>query len=385
MLPGLTLATTNDSYGPACVAPGHWQSPTDGSPIKQTDLVKEMASRPVVLLGESHTSAEHHRWQLHTLAALYGRNPNMVLGFEAFPRTVQPVLDRWIRGEISEKKLIELSRWNDVWRYDPELYMPLFHFARMHRIPMRALNVERDLIHAISQNGWASINTDKRQGIGDPRPPSKAYRESLKNVFAQHGDEEKSEPLNKADEKKFTRFIEVQTTWDRAMAEAIAQVRTAGGNPLVIAIVGRGHVEYGFGIPHQLADLGIDKSAVLLPWDKGLPCDQLKTSDGLAVADAVFGVDEPTPTSSPAHPKLGVQIKNSDAGVSIIKVGKGSVAASTGLKVGDLIVQAAGMKISKTLELVAIIQNMSPGTWLPLAILREGKPIDVIAKFPQRQ
>jgi uncharacterized iron-regulated protein len=376
-------ANQNDDH-PVCVAPGHWQSPQHGSEIQHAALLDDMAKRPVVMLGESHTSAEHHRWQLQTLAGLYGRNPNMVLAFEAFPRAVQPVLDRWIRGELEEKKFLELSRWNEVWRYDPDIYMPLFHFARMHRIPMRALNVERDLIRAVRQQGWASIDANQREGVSDPLPPSKAYRDSLKMVFDLHGDENNKEktPPSTADKKRFESFIEVQTLWDRAMAEALAQVRMAGGEPLVVAIVGRGHLEYGFGIPHQLADLGINNPAVLLPWDKGLPCDQLKTSEGLAIADAVFGVDGPATASGPAHPMLGVQIEAGKKGIRVIKVVKNSVAATAGLEADDLIVQAAGMKMTKAVELVTTIRAMNPGTWLPLVIRRDGNRLDVIAKFP---
>ncbi len=372
----------------ACVATGHWQSPRDGSTIKQSKLLDDMAKRPIVLLGEAHTSGEHHRWQLHTLAALYGRNPNMVIGFEAFPRAVQPILDRWIRGELSEKKFIDLSRWNDTWRYDPSLYMPLFHFARMHRIPMRALNVERALIRAVSQDGWAAIDGARREGVGDPKAPSKAYRESLTKVFAMHGEHEaEKQPapaLSKADAERLAHFIEVQTIWDRAMAEALAQVRTAGGKPLVVAIVGRGHVEYGFGIPHQLADLGIDDAAVLLPWDKGQACDLLKTADDLVIAEAVFGVDEPADSVKPAPPMLGVQIESTDKGVRVIKVVSGSVAAAAGLKVGDIITDAGAVKMTKTMELVSTIHAISPGSWLPLVILRDGKALDVIAKFPHQ-
>ena len=57
-------------------------------------LIADMARRDVVLLGEHHDEADHHRWQLHTLAALHAQRPRMVIGFEAFPRRVQPVLDR---------------------------------------------------------------------------------------------------------------------------------------------------------------------------------------------------------------------------------------------------------------------------------------------------
>ena len=37
------------------------------------DLIADMAARDVVLLGEHHDVADHHHWQLHTLAALHAR------------------------------------------------------------------------------------------------------------------------------------------------------------------------------------------------------------------------------------------------------------------------------------------------------------------------
>jgi len=139
-----------------CVPVGHWKTPEDGSKVSEPQLLNDLNKRPVVMLGETHTNAEHHRWQLYVLSALYGKNQNMVIGFEAFPRTLQPILDRWTRGELSKDEFIKLTRWNEIWAYDPDLYMPLFHFARMHRIPMLALNVERSLIQKISQL-WMGI------------------------------------------------------------------------------------------------------------------------------------------------------------------------------------------------------------------------------------
>jgi uncharacterized iron-regulated protein len=368
---------------PPCVPVGDWKVPDDGSKISETQLLNDLHKRPVVMLGETHTSAEHHKWQLHVLSALYGRNQNMVIGFEAFPRALQPILDRWTRGEFSKDEFIELTRWNEVWGYDPDIYMPLFDFARMHRIPMLALNVERSLIQKISRYGLASIPIDQRRGISTPKSPSEGYTKSLTNTFEMHSNiYKKDATLNKVDNKKLANFIEAQTFWDRAMAEAIAQARISGDNPLVVAIVGSGHVEYGYGISHQLTNLGISNGAVLLPWNMGLSCDGLKTLEGLPVAHAVFGVDTFTEQKKPYRPQLGVQIKTAVQGVIIIEVTDGSVAASEGLQRDDVIIQAAGTKINKSKELVKIIRNQAPGTYLPLRIVREGKELNVIAKFP---
>jgi uncharacterized iron-regulated protein len=65
----------------------------------------------------------------------------MLLGLEMFPRRAQPVLDRWVAGELTEAELLTQTEWSKVWGFDPSLYLPLFEFARMNRVPMVALNV----------------------------------------------------------------------------------------------------------------------------------------------------------------------------------------------------------------------------------------------------
>ncbi len=373
----------------ACVSQGQWMEPVGKRPLPYGDVIAQMARRPVVLLGETHTSAENHRWQLQVLSALYGRNVNMVLGFESFPRSVQPVLDRWTRGELSEKKFLEDSRWDEVWTFNPNLYMPLFHFARMHRIPMIALNVERELVSAVRKKGWKGIPGKDREGVADPAAPSTAYLKELAEVFALHakmpGQKNKGKDVPapvKLDDPEFLRFVDAQLLWDRAMAEKLAEARLAGGNPLVVGIVGSGHLEYGYGITRQLADLGVAKAAVLLPWSVGRPCSDLTSKEGVAVAGAVFGVKEPTREPEPEKPRLGVIINDAAGGVRIDRVAPGSVAGAAGLKKGDVVFKAAGISTKKTGDLIAVIKKQAPGTWLPLGVTRGGKTLDIIARFP---
>jgi hypothetical protein len=50
------------------------------------------------------------------------------------------------------------------------------------------------------------------------------------------------------------------------MAEAIAGARRDARQPLVVDIMGSSHIEYGDGVPYQLAALKIDDVAMALPW-----------------------------------------------------------------------------------------------------------------------
>jgi len=357
--------------------------PANDTEISGTVLLEDLKKRPVIMLGESHSDAEHHMWQLHTLSALYGQNQNMVIGFESFNRAQQPILDRWTKGELSRNKFLELTRWDKIWGYDSNHYMPLFHFARMNRVPMLALNIERSLIQKVSRFGWNSIPKDQRQGISTPLPPSKSYTNFLTDSFSMHSNiDAKNLRPKKVNTKKLSRFIEAQTIWDRAMAEAIAKARRSSSNPQVVVIVGSGHLKYGYGIPHQLANLGIKNGVVLLPWNKELSCTELKNSKGTPIAHAIFGVDRLIEKEKHYRPLLGVQVRIAGKKLVITEIAEGSVAELARLQKNDIIVSAAGTKISEFGELIAIIKKQVPGTYLPLRVIRDGIEIDVIAKFP---
>jgi len=378
-----------------CVPVGKWLAPASGTTIPAKHLIRRMAARPVVLLAETHDSAEDHRWQLQTLAALHLQNPNLVLGFEAFPRTSQPVLDRWIRGDLSERQFLKQSRWKEVWGFDARLYLPLFHFARQNRIPMIALNVGRDFISRVRKSGFDAIPAGERRGLTKPAPVSAAYKKYLERVFAEHQKQRKQKAeQGKAKSEKaagmpesqnLERFIEVQSTWDRAMAQALADARNAGGKPVVVGIVGGGHADYGFGIVEQLASLGIQNGAVLAAWGQDRSCEQLKGEDGRAVADAVFGIAELPEPPKPHRPKLGIMIAPTKGGVRISSVLKDSIAEESGLRKGDIIIGVAGTSVASTGELISAIHRQAPGTWLPLRVKRGKETVEIVAKFPSRR
>jgi uncharacterized iron-regulated protein len=346
-----------------------------------------MAKKPIVLLGETHSRADDHRWQLHTLAALHARNPNMVIAFEAFPRKAKRVLDRWIRGELSEQAFLRAVRWYDVWGFDPDLYLPLFHFARLHRVPMMPMNVDRTVIRNIRKKGWDGVAEADHAGIGRPAPASPAYRTSLDEIYRQHDEGHGRETGDaKGDGNDLDRFVDAQITWDRAMAEALLTARGTDRDTLVVGIVGQGHLEYRYGIPHQLEDMGENRAAVLLPWAHDRSCADLTSPAGVAIADAVFGIPDHPLDPQPPKPRLGVLIETAPpsgpAGSVVRDVADGSVAAAAGLRSGDVITQAAGTAVADNATLIDIIARQAPGTWLPLTVSRDGKVLDFVARFP---
>jgi hypothetical protein len=322
------------------------------------------------------------------LAALHSRNANLIVGFEMLPRRVQAVLDAWTAGKLTEEEFLQQSQWQQVWGYDAGLYLPLLHFVRLNRLPAIALNIDRELVSQVGQQGWQALSEEQRMGLSDPAPASDDYRDSLAQLYAYKQTltdtiegEEVAEPdldeILRSD--GFSNFVDAQLTWDRAMAEVLAAAYRRDPKAIVVGIVGRGHLEYGYGIPHQLAAMGIEDVDVLLPLDSTDSCDPLAAE----LASAVFVVDAASEESLPPRPRLGILIEGSDAGVRVMQVFEGSVAAQSGIVEGDVIQAAAGFATTTNSSLVEIIQRQAPGTWLPLKVQRGDEFLELLAKFPQ--
>ena len=354
----------------SCPLPGQWLAP-GGEPLESTVLMKELAQQDVVLLGEQHDRMDHHRWQLHVIAGLHALRPELVIGLEMLPREAQPELDAWVAGELDEQAFLDASGWYRVWGFDPELYLPILHFARLHRVPLKALNVTPELRGRLVEEGWEAVAVEERFGITAPAAALPDYREQLAAIYAEH-------PMGNMDESEASleRFIAAQLVWDRAMAVGLAQA--THDNALVVGLMGQGHLQYGHGVPYQLDDLGVEAHATLLPWDvTGSECES--PPDGLA--RALFALGE---MPAPIHPpvQLGVYLQAGEQGVVVHEVMQGSVAQAAGLKAGDIIQRAAGKPLSRTDELVRLVQRQPPGTLLPLDILRDGQQREVLVRFP---
>jgi len=370
----------------ACLAPAAWYTLAGDKPrnAPARELLADMAKRDIVLLGEQHDDADHHQWQLQTLAALHLLRPQMVIGFEAFPRRVQPVLDRWIAGELTVKHFLAQTEWEKIWNFPPELYLPLFQFARINRIPIAALNVERTLTEAVANQGWDAMPAAQQEGVSRPAPASNAYRDFLFEVFKTHPRPRANETgTPDKNDTAFRFFVESQLTWDRAMAEALARYLDAGPStlrPLVVGIIGSGHVLNGHGVPHQLRDLGVSNIATLLPVDTRQDCESITKG----FADGVYAMPE-IPRDQPPPPRLGVRLEEIEGSVTLAAVSSGSLADQMGLRPGDRIVSVAGIPVVKSISLISAVRLQPDGTWLPMQIRRGTETLDVVIKFPPRQ
>lgn len=366
-------ATAAAAPSASCLSPGQWYTPAGERTvaIALPTLLKNLAATRVVLLGERHDDADHHRWQLQVIAALHAQQPNLVIGMEMLPRRAQPVLDQWVAGQLTESDLLTRTEWARVWGFDASMYLPILHFARLNRIPLAAVNVDRAIVSEVGAKGLAAVPEEQREGVGAPAAARRAYRDRLEQVFREHGSSSDGAAA-------FDRFVQAQLFWDRGFAEGLAAAAKRPGDPLVVGIMGSGHLAHGDGVPHQLADLGFPGSAVLLPVESDTPCRDLPAG----LAQAVFALAPVPASKTTAKPLLGVQLEPGADGVRIADVTAGSVADKAGLKAGDVLRQVASRPVKESRDVVAAVARQAPGTWLPVTVARDGGQIDLVAKFP---
>ncbi len=365
-----------NKYESECVPIASWVVP-GGEKISNAEVISRAANQSVVLLGEAHANLEHHRWQLQMLVSLHTQHPDMVIGFEMFPRRVQKVLDQWVAGDLSVAEFLDATDWEHGWSIDADAYLPLFHFARMNQIPMVALNIDERLRKEISLKGFDGMLEGKLKGVTRPAEPSAAYLDYLMPIYKKHDRGSKDRGEISLDDLDFRRFVGGQQLWDRVMAQALYSALSRPGPPLVVGVMGAGHIRHGYGVPHQLKDMGIENIAMLLPWESNKACKQLVTG----IADAVFGVASHADMHVPPRQQLGIRFEMAQNGARIIQIKKGSVAEAAGIKDGDIITEIAGLEVKQINDVVVVVQRQAPGTWLPLRVSRGSEIVEIVAKF----
>jgi uncharacterized iron-regulated protein len=391
-LSGITATTPAKpaATADACVPVGAWRVPGEKglADASTEDIVTRALAAGAVLLGETHDSAEHHRWQLQTLTALHSRHPDLVIALEMFPRRAQGALDRWVAGELDEQAFLRESEWREVWGHDPALYLPIFHFARMNRIPLVAVNVSRSVTRAVSEKGLAGVSRTEREGVGDPAPALPAYENLLFDSWrdhlpddAAHGSSGRTGRTDR-NQPEFRRFLESQLVWDRAIAEGMAAAAARHPGALVVGLMGTAHVMHGWGVSHQLQALGRPAPLTLLPFERDADCATLAGGPAERLADAVFGVATPPRAAAPARPRLGITLEPAVGGVGIAEVANGSIAKRAGLEKGDVILVIAGRVPKNAAEVAAAVMRQAPGTWLPIEVQRGEQRLEIIARFP---
>lgn len=217
----------------------------DGVPVDFAALVARARGARVVYVGEQHGTVEHHRLQAELLQAMHGLGP-VVLGCEYFPRSLQPVLDRFHRGEVSLAELPRALDWETTWGHPWAAYAPIFERCAELRIPIAALNAEKALVTRVRREGLRALSVEELLRLPRMELDVPAHRERAARLL------QEAHPLPPP---ALERYYEAFTLWDEAMAEGVVEAALKDGREgvRVLVVAGIAHVQQGTGIPDRVS------------------------------------------------------------------------------------------------------------------------------------
>jgi uncharacterized iron-regulated protein len=223
-----------------------WVNTLRSEPIAFDELLDDLQEARVIFLGEYHSLSRHHALQIQVLEGLAQRGVPLVLAMEQFEYFTQPALDEFNRGAIDLPGLIAASDWAARWRGHTN-YHALLMAAQEHQIPVLALNARAETIRAIGRRGLEGIDAEQRSELpAEVDTDDPVYERLLDRVLGVH---------MAFDPKKLRPVFEAQVARDEMMAHRLSSflASAAGADRTAVVICGRGHCEYGLGMPDRVA------------------------------------------------------------------------------------------------------------------------------------
>ena len=352
-----------------------------GTLVSQAQMLTVAGDARIVYLGETHDNPASHRLELQVLQGLAERHPGrQALGMEMFTRSQQPVLDRWVAGELDEKAFLKESRWFESWKLDFDYYRDLLNFARDRHIPVIALNAEKSLVAAVRNSAPDQLSAEQRAQLPELDLADPYQRGMVTAIFGGHSH----------GEMLLEGFVRAQTVWDETMAESVARylASPAGADKHLLVIAGGNHVSGGFGIPRR-AFRRLPASYVRIGGQEiEIPADKKSRMMDVQVPEfPMVPYDFLTYLAYEDLPKTGVRLgvvmepAPSGRGLSVKVVVPGSNAERAGLKAGDLLLAIDGTPLAEGLDLIYAVKQKQPGDHGILQIERDGQSLKVDVLF----
>ncbi|GFO65601.1 ChaN family lipoprotein [Geomonas paludis] len=357
----------------------HLPTGTLVTPQQMFDVVTDAR---VVYVGETHDNPAAHRLELDTLKALEQRYPGKVaLGMEMFVRSQQPVLDRWVAGELDEKAFLKAARWYDNWKMDFAYYRDLLLYAKEKRIPVVALNAEKELVQAVRSKPLEELTPEQKAQLPQMDLSDPYQRAQTESIFSGH---------NSHGKMAIDGFIRAQTLWDETMAESAVRYLTTpeGKERRLLVVAGGNHIGYGFGIPRRVfrrlptsyatiggRELAVQRAEKPVTMDVTLPDFPMVPFDFL-VSYAYEGLPKPGVL-------LGVMFEPDPKGRGLVvnTVVPDSNAARAGVQKGDLLLALDNEPLKDSLDLIYGVKQKHVGDKSTLKLERKGEVIDLEVIF----
>ncbi|WP_113639476.1 ChaN family lipoprotein [Nubsella zeaxanthinifaciens] len=204
-------------------------------------IAADMAKADVLFFGEEHNDSIGHYLEASLLKKLAANYPNQVaLTMEMFHTDVQPIINEYLQGIISEKNFIKEARaWNNY-----KDYRPMIELAKAQKFEVIGANAAARYSNAVTRSGLqvlADLPASSKQFL-PPLPIDTLtgrYYEKFIDLLGGHG----MGPM---------KVYQSQNFWDATMAWSIAKFAKANKGKKIFQVNGRFHSDERLGTYAQL-------------------------------------------------------------------------------------------------------------------------------------
>ncbi|HCC47668.1 MAG TPA: hypothetical protein DEQ38_06070 [Elusimicrobia bacterium] len=255
----------------------------------------------VIYVGETHDQPLDHAAQYEALKAMkIARGSRIAVGFEMLNQTLQPVLNDYAEGKLTEAEFLAKIDWQKEWGFDYAMYKPLFDFIVQNKLRAIALNVPKKVVGKIARTGLESLTPEEKQYLPEKVEITqhKKYNDYLKATFGGHG----SSPMA----KMFTmeNYLASMAAWNEGMGARVADFLTLNPGYAVLVIAGNGHLLYNAAIPASVKARVKDVRQASFYTENAEKCPETMPKEHKDMANYVWYINhppkpEPAPAASP--------------------------------------------------------------------------------------
>lgn len=204
--------------------------------IQADEIILAMKNADVLFFGEEHNDSIGHVLETVLFSKLNESYPQQVaLSLEMFHTDVQPVMNEYLAGLISEKNFIREARaWDNYTDY-----RPLIEYAKAHKLQVITANAAARYSNAVTKGGLGILKEFPKTSLSffPPLPIDTAtgrYHQKFTDLLGGHG-------------MGTMKVYQTQNFWDATMAWSVKKFIDANKGIKVFHINGRFHSDEKLG------------------------------------------------------------------------------------------------------------------------------------------
>jgi uncharacterized iron-regulated protein len=204
--------------------------------VSLDDIVTDLGNANVLFFGEEHNDSTGHYLEATLFKKIAEAYPSKAaLTMEMFHTDVQPVINEYLKGIISEKNFIKEARaWNNY-----KDYKPMIELAKLNNLDVIGGNAAARYSNAVTRSGLEILNQlpeSSKQFIA-PLPIDTAvgrYNDKFTETLGGHS-------------MGGMKVYQTQNFWDATMAWSIAKYAKSNSNKKIFQVNGRFHSDEKLG------------------------------------------------------------------------------------------------------------------------------------------